>query len=92
LYVDRSKAGDTTFHSSFAKLNRYEVMLRPQNKKISLRIFYDKSIVEVFANDGEACMTAQLFPEENNNAVELFTTSQAVNFNYVRYREMKSSW
>ena len=92
LYVDRSKAGDTSFHNSFAKLSRYEKLIKPKNGKIRLRIFFDKSIVEVFANDGEAAMTAQLFPTEKNNAVELFSNGKNVLFETVNLWQMMSIW
>ncbi len=92
LYVDRSKAGDTSFHESFAKLSRYEKFIKPKNGKIKLRIFFDKSIVEVFANDGEAAMTVQLFPNEKNNAVELFSNGKNVFFEIVNLWQMKSIW
>lgn len=92
LYVDRSKAGDTSFHKSFAKLSRYEKFIKPKNGKIKLRIFFDKSIVEVFANDGEAAMTVQLFPNEKNNAVELFSNGKNVLFETVNLWQMKSIW
>ena len=92
LYIDRSKAGDTSFHKEFAKLNRNETTLKSKNGKISLRIFFDKSIVEVFANDGESVMTAQIFPPEKNNGIELFSNGNNVVFESVSFWSMKPIW
>ncbi len=92
LYIDRSKAGDTSFHREFGKLSRFEKPLKTKNSKITLRIFFDKSIVEVFANDGEAVMTAQIFPPEKNNAMVLFSNGKDVVFGWINYWSVKSIW
>ena len=62
LYVDRSKSGDTSFHKEFAKLVRCERPLKTKDGKINMRIFFDKSILEVFTMDGQSVMTTQVFP------------------------------
>ena len=92
LYIDRSKAGDTSFHREFGKLSRFEKPLKTKNSKITVRIFFDKSIVELFANDGEAVMTAQIFPSEKNNAMELFSNGKDVVFGLVNYWSISSVW
>jgi fructan beta-fructosidase len=92
LYIDRTKAGDQSFHPAFAKQNRYETILEPVNGKISLHIFYDKSIVEVYANEGEAVMTAQLFPAADENGVELFSIKGKTLFTNINCRLLKSVW
>jgi fructan beta-fructosidase len=92
LYVDRSKSGDTCFHSSFGKLSRYETSLKTQNGTIKLRVFFDKSIVEVFANDGEVVLTTQIFPPEKNNAIALFSNGVDVVFESTNSWVLKSVW
>jgi len=74
LYIDRSKAGIRSFNKIFEKLNRFETPLVLNNKPLQLHIFFDHSIVEVFANNGEAVLTAQIFPEEADNRIELFSS------------------
>jgi fructan beta-fructosidase len=92
LYIDRSKSGDTNFHPAFAKQSRYETSLASLNGKISLHIFFDNSIVEVFANNGQAAMTAQLFPDRNNNGIELFSNGKKVVFESVSCWSIKGVW
>jgi len=92
LYVDRSKGGDTSFHKEFGKLSRYETPLKTKDNSISLRIFFDKSVVEIFANNGDAVMTTQIFPPEQNKAVELFSNGRNVVFGSVSYWPIKSVW
>ncbi|CAD2073695.1 glycoside hydrolase family 32 protein [Phocicoccus pinnipedialis] len=47
-------------------------LLRPLE---NLRIFMDKTSIEVFLNDGEHTMTARIFPSEDAVGVELMTES-----------------
>ena len=75
LYIDRSKCGLHTFNTSFEKLSRFETPLVLNNHLLQLHIFFDHSIVEVFANNGEAVLTAQIFPGENDNGMELFSSN-----------------
>lgn len=92
LYIDRSKAGTAEFNPSFAKLSRYETSVAATTAKtIKLRIFFDKSIVEVFANEGEAVMTAQLFPTEAAGGIELFSTGEPAVFNVVKFYSLQSA-
>jgi fructan beta-fructosidase len=66
--------------------------LTPLNGNIKLHIFFDNSIVEVFANDGMAVMTAQIFPDENDNGIELFSEGGTTKFESVRLWKMRSAW
>ena len=92
VYVDRSRAGETGFSAAFARMNRYEATLGSRTKQISLHIFFDRSIVEVFANNGEAVLTTQLFPSPNNTGMELFSNSAGVVFNKVEFWKIKPAW
>lgn len=54
----------------------------PLNK---LQIFMDVSSLEIFINDGEAVMSARIFPEEDARGVELSTETGQCYVNLVRY-------
>lgn len=92
LFIDRSQSGDTGFDPQFVKWLRSEVNLEPVNGKITLDIFFDHSLVEVYANDGRVVMTAQIFPGESQNGVELFSEGGAIKFDSVRFWPMRSAW
>jgi len=92
LFIDRSHASDTNFHKGFNEWSRYEADLLPDSGKISLNILYDKSIVEVFANQGEVVMTAQIFPDEKNNGVEVFSKGGTTTFTKLTWHAVKSVW
>lgn len=71
LFLDRKKSGNVSFNPNFASIE--EVSLKPINGKIKLHIFIDQSIIEVFANDGEATIADYAFPEKNNYKIETYS-------------------
>jgi fructan beta-fructosidase len=69
--VDRTKSGDTSFNAGFSSIESVE--LHPAGEKVKFRILIDKSIVEVFANNGEHVITDLVFPTSNEDGVEFFS-------------------
>jgi fructan beta-fructosidase len=92
LFIDRVGCSNNSFTKEFASHSRYEISLAPLNGKIKLHIFFDNSIVEVFANDGMAVMTTQIFPDENDNGVELFSEGETTKFESIRLWKIRSAW
>ena len=92
LFIDRSGAVNNSFNKNFEALSRYETSLAPDKGKIKLHIYFDKSIVEVFANNGTTIMTAQVFPGENDYGVELFSDNGKTLFESVKFWKLNSAW
>lgn len=92
LYLDRSKSANKSFNKNFQQASYFETSLLPKNKKINLHIFFDNSIVEVFANDGEVAMTAQIFPDKDDTGIRLFDTGTSTLFSDIKIWNMKSVW
>ena len=92
LFIDRSRGSDTSFNKNFDSLSRYETSLAPQNGKITLHVFFDNSIIEIFANDGVAVMTVQIFPGKTDNEIGLFSDGTETNFESVKIWKIKSAW
>lgn len=92
LYIDRSAFAGAVPQANFAKLSRWEASLKPVNGKIKLRILFDRSIVEVFANDGQLAMTSLVFPEESQKGIVLYSKGGAVPFEKIRINRIKSVW
>jgi len=67
LSVDRSNSGITEFSQDFA----VPAVAPVHNKITSLRIFIDNSSVEVFANNGEVCLTSLVFPKSKYNNLKI---------------------
>jgi len=92
LFMDRKDAGDNSFSKKFADLSKYETKLLPKDKTVRLHIFFDQSVVEVFANGGEKVMTMQIFPEEAYNEIRLFSQGGSNLFQNVKIWKTASVW
>gem|GEM_PF-98894 len=62
LFVDRTESGDTAFHPLFSSFDRAPVVL--DGRVLRIRVYVDRSSVEVFTADGRTTITDQVFPEE----------------------------
>ena len=71
LYVDRGNSGNTGFHPLFTSLDSAPVSVDAQGT-ITLRIYVDRSSVEVFTQDGLRSITDQVFPDAGATDVALF--------------------
>ena len=74
LTADRSKSGQTGFQENFLKAggkDQAPVVAPVRNKLTSLRIFIDRSSVEVFGNNGEVAITNLVFPKSTFNKVNV---------------------
>ncbi|MED4226975.1 glycoside hydrolase family 32 protein [Neobacillus cucumis] len=59
---------------------------------LSLRVFIDRSSIEVFANDGQASMTSRIYPKEKRLGIELFAENGDVQVNEFTYWNLKDIW
>jgi sucrose-6-phosphate hydrolase SacC (GH32 family) len=71
VYVDRTRSGEAGFHPQFAALHTAPASLRDGG--LPLRILVDRGSVTVFAGDGEAVLTDQVFPTAGADGVSLFS-------------------
>lgn len=72
VFLDRTKSGMVDFHPLFASVENAPVLL--QDGSIKLRVFIDRSIIEIFINDGEQVITDQFFPTSENQKIETFSS------------------
>jgi fructan beta-fructosidase len=71
VYVDRRNSGNTGFHPLFASVDSAPVT-PDANGNVTLRVYLDRSSVEVFAQNGLRTITDQVFPEAGADQVALF--------------------
>lgn len=71
VFIDRTNCTDATINGNFAK--SLFAPVEPVDDELNLRIFVDKSTVEVFANSGKKVLTVLTFPSENQIGVEVFS-------------------
>src|SRR5579862_3304272 len=92
LFIDRKGTGDTAFNKNFASLSHYEARLRLKNKKVTLDIYFDNSIIEIFAQDGACVMTAQIFPAKKSDGIALFSQNGTNVFEKINIWQIRSAW
>ncbi|GAB2541268.1 sucrose-6-phosphate hydrolase [Gracilibacillus alcaliphilus] len=61
IMMDRSKAG-VMFGESYGSVR---TAVLPKQTKLTLHVFVDRSVCEVFVNDGYRVMTSRVFPQAN---------------------------
>lgn len=78
VYLDRTRSGESAFAANevtggndFRGVHR--AAYRPADGKVKLRILVDEASVEVFAGDGEAVLTDQIFPEPGSLGLSVFS-------------------
>lgn len=88
LTLNRANATDNEI-PKFSRIANAKVM--PAGGVLDLDIFVDKSVVEVYANNGECVMTALAFPPESGVNVELFSVGKGTGMNLSAY-PLQSVW
>ncbi len=91
LYVDRTNT-PSAFSKQYPYFSRKNAYLKQQDERIHLQIFFDKSIVEVYANGGELVFTSQIFPEPGDTGIEFFSDGNIAVFENIWYWPMKTIW
>ncbi|HOX83624.1 MAG TPA: GH32 C-terminal domain-containing protein [Chryseolinea sp.] len=86
VFINRIESGIIDFQSDFAGSDL--VFVDRTNQKLSLHIFVDQSLVEVFINDGEATITSQIFSRGDN----VIRIPQKENIKNLKAWELKSVW
>lgn len=69
--MDRTKSGKVDFSKEFPAVT---VAPSSMGKNVSLRVFVDKTSIEVFASDGSFVMTNLVFPTKPYDKIKFFAT------------------
>ncbi|HRH59630.1 MAG TPA: glycoside hydrolase family 32 protein [Chitinophagaceae bacterium] len=89
ISLDRTKSGNTSFHKEFSSVET--ATINTAADKIQLRILIDKSIVEVFVNDGAYAISDLVFPKKNDGGVELFAENGKAVFSNISVKQVKKT-
>jgi sucrose-6-phosphate hydrolase SacC (GH32 family)/murein DD-endopeptidase MepM/ murein hydrolase activator NlpD len=91
LFVNREKSrAGTMFHKDYA--GRHSGPLRWRDDRVTLHVFFDRSVIEVFANDGEMVITDRVYPSQPFDRVQLLTGSQTATAATARLWPLRSTW
>ncbi|KAA6452135.1 glycoside hydrolase family 32 protein [Bacillus swezeyi] len=91
LFVDRSRSGNVSFNPSF-NTGKHAAPLRPVNGKVKMRIFVDRSSVEVFGNDGRQVITDIILPDQSSKGLEVYASNGFVKLNSMTIHPLKKIW
>lgn len=91
LFVDRSESGNVTFNPTF-NTGKETAPLKPVNGKVKLRIFVDRSSVEVFGNDGKQVITDIILPDRSSKGLELYAANGGVKVKSLTIHPLKKVW
>lgn len=75
LKLNRDKSGST---KSGGVTGEREAKLQLTNNILNLRIFVDRSSIEVFSNDGEIAMSSRIYPNKNSTAIKFISTGDTL--------------
>jgi len=67
-------------------------VLAEDKKTLTLHIFLDKSVMEVFVNDGREAVSKVIYPGEKDLGLELFAEGGTAVVKSLDVWEMKSIW
>ena len=87
---DGARALPITYEQGTLDVFGTTVNIAPQGpeKTLTLRVFLDKSIIEVFVNDGQKTVARVMYPPLEDQGIEVFTDGKAA----VDVWQMKSIW
>ena len=85
---DRRKSGIVNFNENFPAVTVSPTF--EKNGKVSLRIFVDKSSIEVFGNDGEFVLTNLVFPTEPYSTLSVSSTGGKAKISKLQVYSLKS--
>lgn len=80
-------SGDTIFNENFT--GSHTAPLETLDGMIKLHIIFDRSSVEVFANNGLVTMTERIFPSNDSLGLSLFSTDGTVTLKTVKIYDLE---
>ena len=91
LYMDRTKAGRSDFHERFPSRESMPVRLAG-GRRLEILVLVDRSLIEIFAEDGAKVMTNQVFPTNTNHGVRLYANGGGVLIHDIQIYQVGSIW
>jgi beta-fructofuranosidase len=66
--------------------------LSGDEKVLTLQVFLDRSVMEIFANDGRRAVAKVIYPQQKDTGIELFATGGTAHVKSIDVWHMKSVW
>ena len=81
LRLDRENSGEGPKNPSEVRLKK--------SLKLDLQIFIDKSSIEIFANEGEAAISARIYPKETSQKIFFVPLKNSLEINSTTFYKLK---
>lgn len=94
-FVDCRKSGWTCDDPKLAELIpglRFSETLAPENNRITLRFFVDKTSVELFCNNGIQYLSAYIYPDPASRGISTYAVGGNVKLVDFKFHELASIW
>ncbi len=89
FYIDRSKAGDSSFSKEFAGISTAPYI---SGTNLELRLLVDFSSVELFIDDGILVMTTLVFPSQKYTRIKVFSNGGTTILNKATFYSLRKVW
>jgi fructan beta-fructosidase len=90
LFVDRTKSASTSFNERYP--SKTVAPLPLGQRPLRLRIFVDRSSIEVFAGDGEVVLTNLVFPRPDSTGISITSDGGEIDHMQVKLWNLRSIW
>lgn len=90
FFVDNTQNGWQSPNKDFAVISYAPFDLK--NRKVNMRIFIDRSSIELFTENDEVVFTNQVFPTETYTKLEAFSEKGKVTLNSAELISLKRIW
>ena len=90
IYIDRRNASPSTLNELYP--SRDSAPFNPNKDTVTLDVFVDHSIVEIFINNGEGTLTSLVFPEDDGDSIKVFAEGGKALFESIEIKTIKSIW
>lgn len=89
LFVDRTRSRAKTFHKDYAGRHSGPMRMAAADR-MTIQVFFDRSVIEVFANDGETVITERVYPTQPFDRLEVLPAGRASTS--ARLWPLRSTW
>ena len=86
LSMNRTKSGEVSFSKEFPAITSAPIQ---SSKEMKLRIFVDKSSIEIFGDDGRYVMTNLVFPNEPYNRMSFYAKGGSYNVDSLQLHKLE---
>ena len=79
VFLDRTAAGNTNFHSSFPSIDRAPAPTK--DGRLQMRVCLDRNSIELFIHDGEITLTDAIFPSSTLTSLTFYALEGSATVN-----------